>query len=167
MAVLASLAGALISLGYLTEKLNPIIKPLMESIKKEPIFQLQKLSAEKLVAALDLCMVKKLPLPAGKVTRNLIHFAYVNEFSSIEDSEEVIRALKDDEVGNVIDSNVQIRGPREALKILVLHFKSEVTSKPPRFFERVVLPFQVGTYFKKLFFVKKNVLKNSIFRNLS
>ena len=39
---LASLAGALVSLSFLPEKLNPVIKPLMESIKKEPIFQLQK-----------------------------------------------------------------------------------------------------------------------------
>ena len=29
-----------------------------------------------------------------------------------------------------------------ALKSIVLHFKTEVTTKPPKFFERVVLPFQ-------------------------
>ena len=53
---MSALAGALVSLGYLPDKLNPVIKPLMESIKKEPIFQLQKLSAQKLVALLDLCI---------------------------------------------------------------------------------------------------------------
>ena len=68
------------SLGHLPEKLNPVIKPLMESIKKEPIFQLQQLSAQKLVTLLDLCIVNKMPNPAEKVTRNLIHFAYANQF---------------------------------------------------------------------------------------
>ena len=58
------------------DKLNPIIKPLMESIKKEPIQQLQSLSAAKLVLFLDLCVKNKIPNPAEKVTRNLIHFAY-------------------------------------------------------------------------------------------
>ena len=52
----------------------------MESIKKEPIFQLQQLSAQKLVTLLDLCIVNKMPNPAEKVTRNLIHFAYANQF---------------------------------------------------------------------------------------
>ena len=42
-----------------------------------------------------------------------------------------------------VDSSIQIRGTREALKAVALHFKAEVTSKPPKFFERVVLPFQV------------------------
>ena len=70
----------MVSLGHLPEKLNPVIKPLMESIKKEPIFQLQQLSAQKLVTLLDLCIVNKMPNPAEKVTRNLIHFAYANQF---------------------------------------------------------------------------------------
>ena len=74
------IAGALVSLGHLPEKLNPVIKPLMESIKKEPIFQLQQLSAQKLVTLLDLCILNKMPNPAEKVTRNLIHFAYANQF---------------------------------------------------------------------------------------
>ena len=62
-----------------------------------------------------------------------------------EDDEEVdIIALKDEESSNnVSDTNLQIRGTREALKALAIHFKAEVTSKPPKFFERVVLPFQV------------------------
>ena len=72
----AALAGALVSLGQIPEKLNPIIKPLMDSIKKEPLQQYQSLSASKLVLFLDLCLKNKLPNPAEKVTRNLIHFAY-------------------------------------------------------------------------------------------
>ena len=71
-------------------------------------------------------------------------FARIKEYPS-EDVEEVdIIALKDEESSNnVSDTNLQIRGTREALKALAIHFKAEVTSKPPKFFERVVLPFQV------------------------
>ena len=66
----------MVSLEFMPDKLNPIIKPLMESIKKESIQQLQSLSAAKLVLFLDLCVKNKTPNPAEKVTRNLIHFAY-------------------------------------------------------------------------------------------
>ena len=66
----------MVSLEFMPDKLNPIIKPLMESIKKESIQQLQSLSATKLVLFLDLCVKNKTPNPAEKVTRNLIHFAY-------------------------------------------------------------------------------------------
>ena len=84
-----------------------------------------------------------MPNPAEKVTRNLIHFAYGNQFP--EDNDEIaIIALNDEEhFENSVDSKLQIRGTREALKAVALHFKAEVTSKPPKFFERVVLPFQV------------------------
>ena len=71
-------------------------------------------------------------------------FAKIKKYPS-EDVEEVdIIALNDEESSNnVSDTNLQIRGTREALKALAIHFKAEVTSKPPKFFERVVLPFQV------------------------
>ena len=39
-----------------------------------------------------------------------------------------------------------------ALKSIVLHFKTEVTTKPPKFFERVVLPFQEDHLWRGLVF---------------
>ena len=36
------------------------------------------------------------------------------------------------------------------MKLIVTHFKTEVTSKPPKFFERVVLPFQQDHLWKGL-----------------
>ena len=79
----------------------------MESIKKEPILQLQNISAEKLVLFLDLCLKNKLPNPAEKVTRNLIHFAYtIPEETTLdhgilslkwEDLEDTIQVRNDDE----------------------------------------------------------------------
>ena len=40
------------------------------------------------------------------------------------------------------DHSIQVRGAKITLKSIVQHFKADVTSKPPKFFERVVLPFQ-------------------------
>lgn len=126
---MSSLAGALVSLHYLPQKLNPVIKPLMESIKKEPIFELQKISAEKLVRLLDLCIEHKMANPAEKVTRNLIHFAY-NEDSS--------------------DESIQSRGTRQALIAVATQFGADVTTKPPKFFDRIILPFQQDHLWKGL-----------------
>jgi TATA-binding protein-associated factor len=41
MRIQSSLAGALVSQGYLPEKMNPVIRPLMDTIKKEENCQLQ------------------------------------------------------------------------------------------------------------------------------
>ena len=39
--VLASIAASLISLNKLTAKLNPIIRPIMDSVKREEDLQMQ------------------------------------------------------------------------------------------------------------------------------
>ena len=89
--------------------------------------------------------MKKMPGPAEKVTRNLIHFAYANQYPEDVEENDII-ALKEEEFSSVLDSNLQVRGTKEALKALAIHFKAEITSKPPKFFERVVLPFQVSLF---------------------
>lgn len=66
----ATIAGALVSLKSLPEKLNPIIKPLMESIKKEKCDILQKLSAKFLVLLLDYVCDRN-PSPNNKIVTNL------------------------------------------------------------------------------------------------
>ena len=113
----AALAGALVSLEYLPEKLNPVIKPLMESIKNEPLEEFQKISAKKLIHFLDLCIKSKMPNPAEKVTRNLIHFAYTDTL--IEDTNGIITLKEETENGN----EIIVRGTKEALKTIgkVIH----------------------------------------------
>lgn len=66
----ATIAGALVSLNSLPEKLNPVIKPLMESIKKEKCDILQKLSAKFLVLLLDHVRDRN-PSPVNKIVTNL------------------------------------------------------------------------------------------------
>ena len=145
---MSALAGALISLGHLPEKLNPVIKPLMESVKKESLAQLQTLSAQKLIHLLDLCIKHKMPNPAEKVTRNLLHFAcppsYLDEKGDLAVHSILTLYYEEDTEANQdrTSAALQVRGTKEALKAIATHFNQELTSKPPRFFERVVLPFQ-------------------------
>ncbi|KAI8129808.1 TATA-binding protein-associated factor 172 [Lucilia cuprina] len=66
----AALAGAIVYLKCLPEKLNPVVKPLMESIKREESQLLQELSCEFLVQFMaEVC--DRNPSPNGKLLTNL------------------------------------------------------------------------------------------------
>ncbi|KAM7362772.1 histone acetyltransferase 1 isoform 1-T2 [Cochliomyia hominivorax] len=66
----AALAGAIVYLKCLPEKLNPVVKPLMESIKREESLILQELSCEFLVQFMaEVC--DRTPSPNGKLLTNL------------------------------------------------------------------------------------------------
>lgn len=69
----AALSGALTELKSLPAKLNPVIKPLMESIKKEESEILQKISSEQLAHLIELC-VDRNPCPNPKIISNLCTF---------------------------------------------------------------------------------------------
>lgn len=68
--VQAALAGATVCLHNLPEKLNPVIKPLMESIKREECKILQKLAAKYLVLLLEQICDRN-PCPNNKIITNL------------------------------------------------------------------------------------------------
>jgi len=76
---MASLAGALSCLGNraLPERLNPVIKPLMESIKKEVKEEFQLTAANSLAKVLDSCASREVS-PNDKVVKNLCSFACSN-----------------------------------------------------------------------------------------
>lgn len=57
----------------LPEKLNPVVKPLMESVKYEPEETLQRISASHLAILLDYCRVRN-PCPNDKILTNLCTF---------------------------------------------------------------------------------------------
>ncbi|XP_014240698.1 TATA-binding protein-associated factor 172 [Cimex lectularius] len=73
----ASLASACLWLGQLPDKLTVIVKPLMESIKKEENEQLQILSAKHL-ASLMQKSVSRRPCPNAKIVGNLCIFISVD-----------------------------------------------------------------------------------------
>ena len=66
MSALAGAATMLHCLPVPPQPLNPIIKPLTESIKREEEEELQKLSAKNLAHLVDLCVIRN-PYPNNKV----------------------------------------------------------------------------------------------------
>ncbi|KAH7295287.1 hypothetical protein KP509_27G041200 [Ceratopteris richardii] len=68
--VLATVAGAVVRMGELPVKLNPIIQPLMGAIKREQEELLQQLAAEALAETIAQCVGRK-PSPNEKLTKNI------------------------------------------------------------------------------------------------
>ncbi|EAA01172.6 TATA-binding protein-associated factor 172 [Anopheles arabiensis] len=66
----SSVSGAVVSLRCLPDRLNPVVKPLMESIKREECELLQRLSAKYLSDLLDQVTVRT-PCPNSKIVTNL------------------------------------------------------------------------------------------------
>eukprot|EP00250_Pteridium_aquilinum_P022032 c25285_g1_i2 orf=410-6568(-) len=70
VSVLASVAGAVVRMGELPVKLNPIIQPLMSAVKREQEDLLQQLAAEGLAETIVQCVGRK-PSPNEKLTKNI------------------------------------------------------------------------------------------------
>ena len=75
----ACVASAVISMGHIDDKLNPTIKPLMESIKFERNVDLQAHSAIMLTKVLDTCIKRGTMAPVDKVIKNLVTFVSSDE----------------------------------------------------------------------------------------
>ena len=75
---LSSIAGAIIDLDGVGDKLNPIIKPIMESVKTQQNIQVQNCSIQKVPNLLQLCFKRGLAHVAEKVVKNLTHFASID-----------------------------------------------------------------------------------------
>ncbi|XP_076242888.1 histone acetyltransferase 1 [Calliopsis andreniformis] len=73
MAALAGAATMLHCLPPSPQPLNPLVKPLMEAIKREENEELQKLAAKHLSYLVDLCVDRK-PSPNAKISTNLCTF---------------------------------------------------------------------------------------------
>jgi TATA-binding protein-associated factor len=77
VACLAAIAGAVVSLGVITtDKLNPVIRPLMDAVKRERSELLQNLAARNLAKVLRVCIQKQPGQtgPVDKVIKNLVNF---------------------------------------------------------------------------------------------
>lgn len=70
---LASLAGAVVNFRCLPPSLNPIVRPLMEAVKREKELPLQELSAENISNLVKQCISRD-PNPNGKIVSNLSTF---------------------------------------------------------------------------------------------
>ncbi|XP_045477599.1 TATA-binding protein-associated factor 172 isoform X2 [Harmonia axyridis] len=69
----AAVSGALVMFNALPEKLTPIVKPLMEAIRREDNESLQKLAAANLAILVDQCR-NRVPCPGDKILVNLCTF---------------------------------------------------------------------------------------------
>lgn len=73
ISTLATISGATVMFRALPEKLTPVVKPLMESIRKEVDEQLQSLAAKHMAVLLDQCR-NRIPCPNDKILSNLCTF---------------------------------------------------------------------------------------------
>jgi len=67
--------SALVSIGALPQKLNPLIRPIMESIKREYCGETVSIVTRNLAKLLEMCIVNNNPQPTEKAIKNLMHFA--------------------------------------------------------------------------------------------
>ncbi|XP_012935979.1 TATA-binding protein-associated factor 172 [Aplysia californica] len=75
--VLCSLAMAVVALDALPEKLNPVVRPLMDVIKKEENEALQEEAASCLAQLIKACISRD-PNPNSKIVKNLCNFLCVD-----------------------------------------------------------------------------------------
>jgi len=68
-----SLASAAIELNFLSEKMNPLIRPLVDCIRFESNADLQQISSKHLALLLDTCS-KRSPNPVPKIFKNLLNY---------------------------------------------------------------------------------------------
>ncbi|KRT80629.1 HEAT domain-containing protein, partial [Oryctes borbonicus] len=73
VSTLAALSGATVMFKALPEKLTPVVKPLMESIRREGDEQLQHIAAKRLAYLLDQCRLRN-SCPNDKILTNLCMF---------------------------------------------------------------------------------------------
>ena len=154
--MLAAAAGAVCTLKCLPEKLNPVVKPLMESLRKEENELFQRQSAKHLCHLMEL-VVNRVPCPIPKIIQNLTAFLCSDgDFTPPVDNTEGILSLanfmtgadgsgvpskkltKAEEIASMEGNKavrIQRRGATFALTLLVKHFGTEVPSKVSRLWE--------------------------------
>ena len=74
LGVLAAAAAAAVAFGALPVKLNPLIQPLMSSIRREGDPLLQRQSAAALAGLIKVCTAR-VPSPVNKISQNIIVMA--------------------------------------------------------------------------------------------
>lgn len=73
VSTLSALSGAVVMFDALPDKLTPVVKPLMESIRREMDENLQKITAKHLAILLEKCRGRD-PCPNDKIIQNLCTF---------------------------------------------------------------------------------------------
>lgn len=141
----------------LSDKLNPVIKPLMDSIKLEENEQLQGSAARTLARLLELCQTRT-PCPNTKILKNVCNFLcsdsdltpranptevdgilmLIQQQRMVEKSTSSKRNQIDSDQANARAIEVQRRGAILVLKAVVLYFGAELQQKAPFIWDSVM-----------------------------
>ncbi|RSH82478.1 TATA-binding protein-associated factor mot1 [Apiotrichum porosum] len=160
--VAAGVAGALISLGTMPPKLGPVVKAVMDGVKKEESALLQAGAADSVGALVAYCCSPEFTAavnPTDKVLRNL--FTFLNSDVSVtpvfSTNADGILSLKDapaapttkkgaaqapEETEEQIAARVTRRGALAALAAVAKRFGPSLFDTVPRFWECISAPLQ-------------------------
>ncbi|KAK9467494.1 hypothetical protein V1512DRAFT_237084 [Lipomyces arxii] len=160
--IFAAVASAYISLiSRLPEKLNPVIRSLMDSVKEEENFDLQKRSATAVASLVRLCSNFKKTGASDKIIKNLCAFLCVDtsevpEFHYHQKIETGILSLHKEEdrrdhkdaiayQREVKKAHIKRRGAKVALEVLCDMFGAQLATKVPKLTECMTKPLMVLT----------------------
>lgn len=147
--------AALVSLGQLPKKLNPVIKSLMDSIKKEENPFLQRRSAEAISSLVYLCSTAGRGSAADKLIKNLCAFLCVDisetpEFHRHVDLRHVIYSLKKGVENDALyekslgretkDAKIKHLGAQMALEGMATRFEDNLFEMIPKLAEWIFTP---------------------------
>lgn len=104
VSVLAPVAAAVVRMGELPVKLNPIIQPLMGAIKREQDDILQQLAADALAEIIVQCVGRK-PSPNEKLTKNICSLTCSDPVATPQASEASAKTINFDDLGIAKVSN--------------------------------------------------------------
>ncbi|EFJ06187.1 hypothetical protein SELMODRAFT_186944 [Selaginella moellendorffii] len=152
--VLALMASVVVWMGELPSKLNPIIQPLMGSVKREQEEVLQQCAAEALAEVIGHCVGRK-PCPNDKLIKNLSTMACADQLETplateansswtFDDGDYSLKssstALRKMEVASIddkakVEGIITRRGAELALKALCQRFGDSLFEKLPRLWD--------------------------------
>lgn len=161
--VAAGVAGALIALGTMPPKLGPVVKAVMDAIKKEESELLQTRAAESVGALVAFCCSPNFSLPVNptdKVLKNL--FTFLNSDVSVtpvfSTNTDDILSLKDvpppqqtkkgiaapEETEEQIAARIMRRGALGALGAIARRFGPELFTTVPKYWEGISAALQMA-----------------------
>ena len=152
--IAAACGSAFVAIGTLPKKLNPIIKVLMDSIKKEENLLLQSRSADAITTLVKLCSNFNRSAAADKLLKNLCAFLCVDtgatpEFRKHIAVKEGIYSLRKNELGEVTSQaqkeiDIKRKGAQLALESMARCFQESFFSIAPKVRECMLRPLETA-----------------------
>ncbi|KAI9837437.1 MAG: TATA-binding protein-associated factor mot1 [Sclerophora amabilis] len=143
----AAAAGAMVVLKQVPKKPSHVIKGMMDSVKQEDNFDLQRRSAASITRIINNFIMSGRPGPVDKILSNLVKFYCVDtsetpEFHHNADLKDSILSLRKEEdrkdhvdaakfAQEARDARIMRRGAKEALDQLALTFGNQLLDKVP------------------------------------